>query len=506
LRKTVTLFFQSNINGLSLAASIRRLAEQLNFKLILSEGGDCVDFRIACAQSHAVIIDLSVEDDGINNYNLLTGEHGHIDHILVVSRTHLPINLKQIRTGGAPPYPFPDESIPGFSWTNSDIICWLREQLQVLLQIDRKNLVTLPKTDPNFPKAVLESLVLMSKESSLQQRQEAKQTTTIFISYRGKYYSEVKKLAERIRSGEWHPGKNPKVIVLTPGQLAFERELLTEIRRWQVLGMLEELVGNSSEFWIFETKDYLQSWWTIGELICLHYASYMWITDQRWLPAPKLRIYDPQNSILKDEIPSQYQLTFNAHNRAQFDRMMSIANREQIDLQKIKRTKTLAKIYPAFYYLGLAGVFTKPMKLLKRLQDHETLAHMPEEDQAGMAESQSRYIDYWADPKNLLFQMKNPLFKKVAWNKYSTTYHEQFWDNQKNQINLNLFFDCTNRMKSAVSIEELKSASSNNNTMEMQTSQFLDIIEHPPRWLWQGAGDEEAKIFKVPTYSVKSRK
>ncbi len=500
--KKVTLFIQPNVHGLSLGAAIARLSKELNFELVTLEGRDCTDFRIACVQSHAVIIDLSMEADGINNYNILTDEHPHIDHILIVSRTFLPINVRPARVGGAPPYPFPKESIPGFSWSNRDILQWLNNQLTSLLAVNKKHLVSLEKTHSDFPRAVLESLIKMSKESASNKRKSYQKKNTVFISYRGRYYPEVRELAQRIQKGEWHRDVKPKVTILTPGQLAFESELLTEVRRWQVLGMLEDLINQSIELWIYLSDDYLNSWWTVGELVCTARANYMWETDQRWTPGPKIKVFDPQSNSLLKTVPSRYLLNFNENTRAQLDRMMSIAHHDEIDLAKIKRNRTIAKIYPFFYHLGLGGLFTKPMENLKRKLDLKTLDHMLEEDRDGIAEMQDRYLNYWANPDNLLFQLQNPLFKRKAWNKYSTTYHEGYLDNETGQVDLDKFFDCRARLSAALDIAALKRAHARKVKIDTPSKEPVSIIEHTPRLLWEGANDGDAQIFKVPTFTV----
>src|SRR5207249_1455274 len=81
---------------------------------------------------------------------------------------------------------------------------------------------------------------------------------------------------------------------ILPGELAYSNELLTEMRRWQVLSTLDRWIGAADEVWVYNTDDYLDSWWTQGEIVTIAYrkaaGSYY----------PKLRVYDYKSGTLID--------------------------------------------------------------------------------------------------------------------------------------------------------------------------------------------------------------
>lgn len=56
-------------------------------------------------------------------------------------------------------------------------------------------------------------------------------------------------------------------------------------RRWQVLRLIWRWIASVSEFWVYDTDDYLDSWWTRGELILLSLVK----AERR----PVLKVYDP---------------------------------------------------------------------------------------------------------------------------------------------------------------------------------------------------------------------
>jgi len=495
----LTLFCQTSVPGLSLGASVVNLSKRLQIDVDVRETGDCVEFRIACCQSLAVIIDLSVESEGHNTYNILIDEHRQLDHVLIVSRTHLPINVNPPRVGGAPPYPFPDLKIPGYQWSNSDILAWLEKELQELLRNPVNHPIDLPLQHPGFPSEINKNLILMIRDAERKKRKKQAANPIVFLSYRGRYYQEVQKLAVEIKQGKWHPGETPEVVILTPGQLALEWEYLPEGRRWQVLGMLEDLIGRCSEVWIYQSDDYLDSWWTIGELVCTRYAQYMWSNDDRWLPGPQLRLFDPKQKQVLDDIPDAFFIPFGLREREHLDRMLGIAAQAELDFAKIRGNALFARWYKVLYKIGLGGAVTKLFRKIMIVQSQQTMDHMPEEDHDGFRESAQKGHDYWSDPKNVHFQLSNPLYQDDAWVKLGTTYHEQFLDTTQNRVDLDRFFDCSTRLKSAVSLDTLK------NKKEIITDQGdrLPIAEYPPRRFWEGVDDKPARLLVIPTFAAK---
>lgn len=84
-------------------------------------------------------------------------------------------------------------------------------------------------------------------------------------------------------------GGKPKIVeVLSPGALAYEGELLTAMRRWQLLCQIDQMIGNCAEMIVYHSDDYLNSWWTKGEVVTLAHRRSAGSESQ-----PNLRVYDP---------------------------------------------------------------------------------------------------------------------------------------------------------------------------------------------------------------------
>ena len=82
---------------------------------------DCI---LSCYKDDLVIFDASIEGDNheINNYRLANALQSPLEHVLVVSRTYLPLNIYTYKTGGFPSY-------KQQSLSNESILKWLESEL-----------------------------------------------------------------------------------------------------------------------------------------------------------------------------------------------------------------------------------------------------------------------------------------------------------------------------------------------------------------------------------------
>jgi hypothetical protein len=92
----------------------------------------------------------------------------------------------------------------------------------------------------------------------------------IFVSYRGHDESDVARLSEGVIRGQ---GTSKSVRFLRRGELAGPDELLSELRRWEILVDIRRWIWAADEIWIYDTADYIDSWWTRAELILLAMAA-----------------------------------------------------------------------------------------------------------------------------------------------------------------------------------------------------------------------------------------
>jgi hypothetical protein len=292
LKPTLAFFAARSHDGIALQNQFSPLAEQLGFDVKLFACSTPLEYTQTCANYDAIVIDASVEEKGEHNYDIVTSYP--LDHILVVSRTYLPLNFWGLRDGildshikttiyGTPFYPK--------TKSNQEILRWLDLQLRDLL--------------PSLPRPMEEKgdpfrmTVPMKPSLDLLDRRR-NQSGQIFISYRSQDAEQVEKLKQQIERGQFHQGQTKVVRYFPPGILS--DEVMTEQRRWQILSMIDRFIGPATEIWIYETEDYYNSWWTLGELATLAYRRNVGYRDQN---PPILKIFNPRTNKISD-LPSDY--------------------------------------------------------------------------------------------------------------------------------------------------------------------------------------------------------
>lgn len=126
----------------------------------------------------------------------------------------------------------------------------------------------------------------------------------IFLSHRGRHYPEVSALAERPRTGAF-PGVPARAVrVVHPAELALDGELLSAGRRWMLVALLDDLLQECTELWVYDSPDYATSWWTLAELVMaanLH-------RDGLPAPLPTAR-YDPASATVTPQAGLRPRLT-----------------------------------------------------------------------------------------------------------------------------------------------------------------------------------------------------
>lgn len=258
---SVCLLPTRNTNGQALADLVQQLCNELAVAVRIINRATPTDFVQACISDDVVILDASIEDG--HNYDIAIPQG--LDHVLVVGRTYLPLNFYGLREGGTPDYPSP------LFQSNQEIIAWLRIQLADML--------------PHLPRSADSKNFLghfFEQNRSLKVNTERRKAAgQIFISYRSRYYAAVKNLQLAIEQN----GRT--VFCLPPGKLVYENEVLSEMRHWQLVSSIDWPIAAAEEVWVYNTNDYLHSWWTQAELVTLTY---------RYATEAKVRIVDPSSN------------------------------------------------------------------------------------------------------------------------------------------------------------------------------------------------------------------
>lgn len=250
----------------------------LDVEVVLREN-DTLAGRDAFMCDDVIIFDASLEGEKPGQqYDALMEPMLLSEYVLVVSRTILPFNVVGTWKGGYPRYLRTGTAHYPESLTNPEILSWLKGVLNRLeLPNSRKIL-----RDDFYKLSVRDRIMALAARTRTDYEVEGvsyRQLLQVFVSYCSRYSGyfsgrkpqkdsyTVESLIQFISKTQSIPEN--EIGYFPPGKLS--RELMTLQRRWEVVSDTFKPVFVCSQFWILDTPDYWESWWTLSERMTLSY-------------------------------------------------------------------------------------------------------------------------------------------------------------------------------------------------------------------------------------------
>ncbi|MDP4143000.1 MAG: hypothetical protein Q8936_00760 [Bacillota bacterium] len=253
--------------------------KKIELRIIENDRYDQFSMLQACLGDDIVIFDASVEDEQGLNYRAATAQASAMDHVFVVSRTKIPINFNGLRKGGYPELIKKSGQTIKNSFSNEEIMEWIKANINEMIDElprpgDEKIWIPSMETIGNH----VYEMNTISERIMLKSLDKYSIKDGIFISFLSAYSLKSafpktfkdKNVEDLVDFIDVERGKvKEKICYFPPGSIS--SEFMTEQRRWQVVSIIDRYIRKCSEFWVFETEDYYNSWWTLAELTCLAY-------------------------------------------------------------------------------------------------------------------------------------------------------------------------------------------------------------------------------------------
>jgi len=244
--KIITIFRAPTEEGVEFYNAARDIASECGYFVSFVRKPTIDNITNAVWGDGLVVFDASIEPEGKHNYHCATYSLLNSMYSVVVSRTYLPINFRGHLEPIAPPYPD--------RWTNSDLLAALKQRLGSMTSL-------LPK--PKKLRTFRGGLNLL--ETSIEKvREKRKSSFDIFLSYRASHAAEAGQLSAEILQ---ETGQRLRIV--RTDDMSYTDEILSLQRRWQILRGIYDSIQSAREFWVLWSADYLDSWWTQGELVML---------------------------------------------------------------------------------------------------------------------------------------------------------------------------------------------------------------------------------------------
>lgn len=420
--KSLIFFIPEFRSSTPLAEGIKDIANKYNLEFELVTIKKDVNplqqqqFLYAVHVSDIVVVDCTIPSDFNDGgvYPALTAQVNILNHVIVVSENNLPLNITPLR--GV----FPQED--GERCTIEHILKKLPEQIKQSLKED---------TYSSIPEDMINDFLKYQKEmeemlvASLEMRRRRKhKKTSVMISYRNSHSEEVEKF-KSIIVGTDPSSKNERhrlgcngdyeLKVLPPASLCGADEAHTPMRRWMLVGLLEDHIREVDEVWVYESRDangeidYTKSWWTIAEMIMVTNINY---GNTKKI---KVKVYNPITQQFYETAPRQYIVNITEAQHKRLARYLSNTRPDTMGpecLAQVKQLKMIAK---------LMRYSTEEMKrqMLDNLRANFELSvpkTLEEDERKQMIDDM---IKMYSDPDEIERYANDDVFKEEFWNDIS---------------------------------------------------------------------------------------
>lgn len=420
--KSLIFFIPEFRSSTPLAEGIKDIANKYNLEFELVTIKKDVNplqqqqFLYAVHVSDIVVVDCTIPSDFNDGgvYPALTAQVNILNHVIVVSENNIPLNITPLR--GV----FPQKD--GERYTIEYILKKTSEHIEQSLKED---------TYSRIPEDMVNDFLKYQKEmeemlgASLEiRRRKQHEKTSVMISYRNIHSEEVEKFKSIITGTDIQSKKERhrlgcdgdyELKVLPPASLCGADEAHTPMRRWMLVGLLEDHIREVDEVWVYESRndngeiDYTKSWWTIAEMIMVANINYDNIKKIR------VKVYNPIKQQFYETTPQQYLVNITEAQHKRLARYLSNTRPDTMGPECLAQVKQLKMI------ANLMRHSTKDMKqqMLENLRANFELSVPKTLEEAERKQMIDDMIKMYSDPDEIERYANDDVFKEEFWNDIS---------------------------------------------------------------------------------------
>lgn len=419
--KSLILFIPEFRSSTPLAEGIKDIANKYNLEFELVTIKKDVNplqqqqFLYVVHVSDIVVVDCTIPSD-VNDggvYPALTAQVNILNHVIVVSENNIPLNITPLR--GV----FPQKD--GERYTIEHILKELPKQIEQSLKED---------TYSRIPDDMINDFLKYQKEmeemlgaSLVIRRRKKYEKTSVMISYRNSHSEEVEKFKSIITGTDIQSKKERhrlgcdgdyELKVLPPASLCGADEAHTPMRRWMLVGLLEDNIREVDEVWVYDRNakgeiDYTKSWWTIAEMIMVANINY---DNTKKI---KVKVYNPIKQEFYETTPQQYLVNITEAQHKRLARYLSNTRPDTMGPECLAQVKQLKMI------ANLMRHSTKDMKqqMLENLRANFELSVPKTLEEAERKQMIDDMIKMYSDPDEIERYANDDVFQEKFWNDIS---------------------------------------------------------------------------------------
>ncbi len=376
-------------------------------------------FLFAVHVADVVIVDCTISPDNLDGgvYPALTAQINCLNHIVTVSENVLPLNIKPYRCIA------PRED--GHRLSTSDIIDMLPAVVEQSVKEDTYDRFPAEEFISDMERFMpdMEKMIQASLEARAQKKAS---TTMVMISYRNSHKTEVDDFVHIIQSMDTQSIKHREsmgckgvyeIKVLPPASLCGADEAHTPMRRWMLVGILEDHIREVDEVWVYESRDshgtidYTNSWWTIAEMVLVSYI------NNHSSKKIRIRVYNPIKKRFYITTPEKYLITLTKNQNQRLARLLSNTRPDTMGPEMLNQVHQLSQI-ANFLKSKLVPRVLKEQMLNNLRENFEKSVpnNLSEDERAEMIENM---MSLYSDPDEIDKYVNDDVFKTSFWNNIS---------------------------------------------------------------------------------------
>jgi len=375
-------------------------------------------FLFASYVADVVVVDFtipnSIDDGGV--YPALTAQVNVLNHIIGISETPLPLNITPYRAIA----PRDSDSI-----NESLILSGLPKLVELSIAEDTYKRLPGDELLKDFLKYQKEQEEMMAACLDAR-RSKNSNTTSVMISYRNSHNAEVESFKTLILDDSNEGRTRRKRIgldgsydikVLPPASLCGEFEAHTPMRRWMLVGILEDHIRDVDEVWVYESRDssghidYTNSWWTIAEMIMVANVNY---NSSKQI---KIRVYNPVEQRFYESTPATYLVKLSDEQHQRLARYLSNTRPDTMGPGCLNQVKQLTQIADFLRSKFVPKLLKK--QLLDNLRSTFEMSvpkGLPDEEREAMIDNM---MSMYSNPDEIDKYVGDDVFQEPFWNDIS---------------------------------------------------------------------------------------
>ncbi len=447
---------------------IIRLAKELGYSVRVydSKEANQFDFLQSVYRDMATIVDATIPNDLTLStvYPLLTAHVNILDHIFVFSDKQYEDGTQILPLNITPQRMWNDE--------DKDLLGWLRVQLEDLRAhqyYDRFEIESIEKlADYKLP---MEKVIAASLELHKPKKNEKKR---VMISYRNSCSKEVELFRKREEAK-----CEVEIKALPPGSLCDDYEAHTPMRRWMLVGLLEDHIRSMNEVWVYYNEIYTNSWWTLAEMVMVAYINH----DRAEMDKVKVRVYDAVKKRFieenEDGYPAYLHIQLSQSQHQKLARYLSNTRPDTMGPETMRQVAGLKKLAWVMRFMTKKkrAFFAEQMR---PMIEQGVPSDMPQEDRDKMVND---LLAMYSDPKAIMAYANDAVFKDDFWNNisYQTTRVTAAFKDRT--IDVDIFMDTPMQELTKYKDETLRTAADSTSQIKLKGQKYY-VGEGKKRYLW----------------------